>query len=228
MPTDLYLIRHGESVPNVEPIIGGMRGDAGLTARGRKQVELLEARLAASGLRADALYTSTLPRALQTAERVARALDLEPTPDDDWQELRPGEADGLSVAEWEARYGPLDDDYRPFSPGGESWALFLVRVGAALRRVVARHPDQTVVVVCHGGVIDAAFYHAFGVGSAAFRHVRFAPLNTSITRWRHHPPSAGAGSSWTLVTFNDAAHLELAGIGDQPREAVPTPAQDEP
>ena len=36
MPTDLYLIRHGEAVANVEPIIGGMRGDVGLTELGRK------------------------------------------------------------------------------------------------------------------------------------------------------------------------------------------------
>jgi broad specificity phosphatase PhoE len=43
--TELYLIRHGESVANVTPIIGGMRGDAGLTDRGREQAQLLEKRL---------------------------------------------------------------------------------------------------------------------------------------------------------------------------------------
>ena len=45
MPTDLFLIRHGESVANVEPIIGGMNGDAGFTERGRRQAALLEERL---------------------------------------------------------------------------------------------------------------------------------------------------------------------------------------
>lgn len=45
MTTQLYLIRHGEAVANVEPIIGGMRGDAGLTDRGREQADLLEQRL---------------------------------------------------------------------------------------------------------------------------------------------------------------------------------------
>ena len=45
MATELYLVRHGESVPNVEPVIGGMRGDAGLTPRGREQARLLEQRL---------------------------------------------------------------------------------------------------------------------------------------------------------------------------------------
>jgi broad specificity phosphatase PhoE len=70
--TELYLIRHGESVPNVTPIIGGMRGDAGLTDRGREQAQLLEKRLREEELHADQLYASTLPRALETAEYVAR------------------------------------------------------------------------------------------------------------------------------------------------------------
>jgi hypothetical protein len=58
--TELYLIRHGEAVANIEPIIGGMRGDAGLTDRGREQARLLEQRLRAEQLRADQLYASTL------------------------------------------------------------------------------------------------------------------------------------------------------------------------
>jgi broad specificity phosphatase PhoE len=95
--TELYLIRHGESVPNVTPIIGGMRGDAGLTGRGREQAQLLEKRLREEELHADQLYASTLPRALETAEYVARALDLRVQPDDELHELRPGEADGLTV-----------------------------------------------------------------------------------------------------------------------------------
>ena len=136
MPTDLYLIRHGEAVANVEPIIGGMRGDVGLTELGRKQAELLEQRLRAEQLRADQLYVSTLPRALETGEYVARALQLPIQRDDDLQELRPGEADGLSLDEWRRRFGEPDGSlpthlFRPFSPGGESWAGFLVRAGGA-------------------------------------------------------------------------------------------------
>ena len=101
--TELYLIRHGESVANVTPIIGGMRGDTGLTDRGRDQARLLEKRLREEDLRADQLYSSTLPRAMETAEYVARALDLPVQPDDELHELRPGEADGLTVDEWRER-----------------------------------------------------------------------------------------------------------------------------
>lgn len=228
MTTELYLIRHGESVPNVEPIIGGMRGDAGLTERGREQCRLLEERLRSEQLEVDVLYASTLPRARETAAYVSRPLGLDPVLRDDLQELVPGEADGLTVEEWQARYGGFDgpmatvDPFRLFSPGGESWAGFLVRAGAALAGLVTRHPDQTVVAVCHGGVLEASFYLAFGLGGTGNR-VRFAPLNTSITRWRHERTDGG-GPEWTLVTFNDAAHLTTAPVPAEPaREAVPTP-----
>src|ERR687898_1012509 len=222
MTTDLYLIRHGEAVANVEPIIGGMHGDTGLTDRGRRQAKLLEERLRADGMRADQLYVSTLPRALETGAYVARALQVPMQPDDELQELRPGEADGLSVEEWQSRFGVPDgssatDPFRPFSPGGESWAEFLVRAGRGLARLVRRHEDQTVVAVCHGGVLEASFFLAFGIGGGGTR-VGFAPLNASITHWRHRRGSEGQ-SEWTLVTFNDSSHLTGEVIEVSPREA---------
>ena len=108
MTTQLYLIRHGESVANVEPIIGGMRGDAGLTDRGREQAHLLEQRLRREKLRADQLYASTLPRAWETADYVARALRLPVQPAEELHELRPGDADGMTVDQWRDRYGDVD------------------------------------------------------------------------------------------------------------------------
>ncbi|HEX5571400.1 MAG TPA: histidine phosphatase family protein, partial [Ktedonobacterales bacterium] len=106
--TNLYLIRHGEAVCNVDGTIAGMHSDVGLTELGVMQAERLRDRLAATGeIAADALIASTLPRAWQTAEIVAPALGLPIIPDDDAQELRPGEADGLNVADFLERYGPL-------------------------------------------------------------------------------------------------------------------------
>lgn len=230
MPTDLYLIRHGEAVANVEPIIGGMRGDAGLTDRGRRQAELLEERLRTEGWKVDQLYASTLPRALETAEYVTRGLQQTAHRDEELQELRPGEADGLHVDEWRARYpglesGPAVSPFQPFAPGGENWAGFLLRAGAALNRLVEAHTDQTVVAVTHGGVIEASFYLAFGLGATTTR-ISFAPANTSITHWRHRRlPNSHV--EWTLVRFNDARHLDEKDVtGEPPRQAVPTPAEE--
>ena len=138
--TDLYLVRHGQAYANVEPIIAGMRGDAGLTPLGRMQAERLRDRLQASGeISADVLIASTLPRARQTAEIIAPALEVPIQFDDAVQELRPGDlGDGLSVDEFKARFGWVDqvaEPLRPMSPDGESWARFLLRVGDAMDRI---------------------------------------------------------------------------------------------
>ena len=231
MATELYLVRHGEAVANVEPVIGGMRGDAGLTERGRDQARLQQERLQEQRMHVDRLVSSTLPRALQTAEYVARALGLSVLRDDELHELRPGEADGLTVEQWRARYrggeepaGPRDP-YRVFSPGGESWATFLARAGGALSRLVARHRDETVVAVCHAGVVEASFALAFGLGASGNR-VDCAPLNTSLTHWRHRLSSAGE-PEWTLVSFNDASHLVGSALpATPPHDAVPLPGED--
>ena len=225
--TELWLIRHGESVPNVTPIIGGMRGDTGLTDRGREQARLLEKRLREEELRADQLYASTLPRALETAEYVSRALDLPVQPDDELHELRPGDADGLTVDEWRERYRPDQvTPSTPFAPGGESWVSFLARAGAAITALVDRHPGETVVAVCHGGVIEASFSLAFGLDGTGTR-VSFASFNTRITRWRHRCGADGR-REWAAVTFNDAGHLAGESTPtESSREAVPTPPDEE-
>jgi broad specificity phosphatase PhoE len=226
--TELYLIRHGEAVSNVQPVIAGARSDQGLTERGHHQAALLEERLRAHPLAADVLYVSTLRRARETGKYVARALQLPAQNTDDLHELRPGDADGLTIEDWRARADrevPPQDPFQSFSPGGESWAAFLLRAEVALTDLVARHEDQTVVAVCHGGVLEASFYLAFGLG-ASVQRVAFDPLNTSLTHWRHRRGPQGQ-SSWTLVTFNDAGHLAGNLDADSPREGVPTPVDED-
>ena len=228
MATELYLVRHGEAVANVQPLIGGMRGDPGLTPRGREQCRLLQERLTRRRTSVDRLVSSTLPRALETAGYVARALGLPVLRDEALHELRPGEADGLTVQEWRARYRVGEepagrwDPHRVFSPGGESWATFLARASGALSCLVDRFRDETVVAVCHAGIVEASFALAFGVGASGNR-VDCAPANTSLTHWRHQLGPAGE-PRWTLVSFNDAGHLSGDVLPVSPtREAVPLP-----
>lgn len=209
MPTELILIRHGESHANVNPIVGGMRGDRGLTATGRRQAELLRDRLQSEQTTADVLYASTLPRAQETARYVSEGIGLPINDDDELQELRVGEADGMSNDDWSARWPGLRESlsakpFQTFASGGESWATFLARVGSALTVLVSRHPDQRVVAVTHGGVINASFALAFGLGPSATQ-VRINPANTSINRWQHQ--SEPGQPRWTLQSFNDANHL---------------------
>lgn len=209
MSTELILVRHGESVANVTPVIGGMTGDVGLTDRGRQQAELLADRLRAERFTADVLYASTLPRAQQTAQYVSKALGLPVLDEVELQELRPGDADGLSTSEWSTRWPGLADGlwrrpFQQFASNGESWATFLARAGAGLTEMVARHCGERIMIVTHGGVIEASLALVFGLGPTA-RRVNFALANTGVTTWRHDP--APDAVDWTLVSVNDAAHL---------------------
>ena len=210
-PTRLVLVRHGEAQCHVDQVVGGTRGCTGLSDLGRRQAEALRRRLerTAELAAADALYASTLPRAVETAEVIAAAVGASTVKqDEDLCELQPGEADGITWEEFRERYtypgtGAVDL-YRPMAPGAESWATFSARVGSALSRLVAAHEGQTVVVACHGGVIECSL-RALGELPLAPRFLARIE-NTSLTEWERSP-AGGDETRWTLVRFNDAAHL---------------------
>lgn len=238
--THLYLIRHGESWPNVKPIIGGMKGDEGLTPLGVSQAERLRDRLAESReIPADVLIASTLPRARQTAEIIAPALGLPIIFDDDVQELNMGEADGLSHAAFAETFGRPDfqrQPTRPVAPGGESWSSFMLRVATALERIAEEHAGKHVVIVCHGGVIDGSLIYFFGLDGLRLPRVRFSTRNTSITCWHLLSDETSYGQPvpprWRLEYYNDATHLREVGaresISWDEVEAEPDSGSDRP
>lgn len=205
--TRLAIVRHGEAVCNAESFVGGPKSCRGLTALGIRQSEVLAERLRRTGelAGASALWTSELPRAFQTAELLAPALgDLAIERSTSLCEREPGEADGLSWAEFTRRYGrsstPGDQPESPFAPGGESWVGFVGRAATALRKLAARYSGGLVVVVAHGGIIDASLIAFLDLPEHG-NGVRLHAENTSITEWRH------TGRRWRLVRYNDAAHL---------------------
>jgi probable phosphoglycerate mutase len=157
------MIRHGESVANEQGRAGGPLGDGGLTDRGRAQARALASRLATTQelSTASALYTSTLPRAIETGAIVQPAIGakLAAVTDESLGELGVGEADGLTWEEIGERYVAPDwnkDPFAPNVPGGESLMEFFDRCTSAVNRLVARHPGELVVLVVHGGVIEQA------------------------------------------------------------------------
>lgn len=216
--TQLYLIRHGEAVTNVDGSVAGIQGDKGLTERGRAQAARLRDRLAATGeIQADVLIASTLERARQTAQIIAPALGLSIIEDDDVQEMRVGEADGMTHEEFIAAHGKPDfrrTPFKPLSPGGENWPHFVVRVATALDRIVREHHGKTIAVVCHGGVIDATFSIFFGMGSLAQPQSELFTRNTSITQWELRERE-GEPPRWRLVKYNDDVHTRDMDAGER-------------
>ncbi|GAB4438541.1 MAG: histidine phosphatase family protein [Chloroflexi bacterium OHK40] len=228
--THLYLIRHGEAWGNVEPIIAGMKADRGLTPRGVAQAERLRDRLAQGEIKADVLIASTLPRARQTAAIIQPALGLPIIADDEVQELDIGEADGMTAQEAWAKFGPPDFDrfpLRPIAPGGESWGDFTLRVSRALSRITTEHAGKTIVVVCHGGVIDCSFVHFFQMPGLVLPPTDFHTRNTSITHWEYL--ERRGRYLWRLNSYNDIAHLHDIGAVESVRWEAPelTPPEGE-
>lgn len=212
-PTRLVLIRHGQAQTHVDQVIGGHRGCTGLSELGRRQAEALRDRLARSGelAAATALWSSILPRAVETAEIIAPAVGTAAGGSGarrerscDLCELHVGdEIDGLRWEELRDRYGPaVDNGYEPWAPGTESQAEFVARVGRILVRLAREHAGETVVVACHGGVVDASFAVLGGLAASRRTQLRtHYTENTSLTEW------VDDGSGWALARYNDVAHL---------------------
>ena len=206
-PTRLLLVRHGESVANVERRIGGMATCSGLSDLGRRQAARLRDRVRSDDLPAvDELWSSAMPRARETAEIVNEALGLELQVGDDFDELRPGEVDGLKFSEYVERFGDIDqmaEPYRVLSPGGESRATFFTRVGVAFDQLLAARAGRSLMVVCHGGVIDVLFRSLLSIEPQA--PFQMWSVNASITELL--TTSHGPARRWRLARYNDAAHL---------------------
>lgn len=208
--TRLLLIRHAESVANERGLAGGPIGDGGLTDLGRAQARALAARLALTDelAGAAALYTSTLPRAIETGDIVFRAINatLASEADEALCELGVGEADGLSWSEIAARYEPVDWNVNPSAvnvPGGESLDAFYERCVGAMERLIDRHPHQLVVLVVHGGFIEQAMKYYQRLDSRTRLQPRIE--HCSMTEIEYD------GDRRRLLRYNDLAPVVVVG-----------------
>ncbi|MEL6890442.1 MAG: histidine phosphatase family protein [Actinomycetota bacterium] len=205
-PTRLVLVRHGESQVTVDRVIGGHRSCSGLSDLGRRQAIALRERLEADPIGADVLLSSTYARAIETAEILRPALaEVADVPRiAGWGEHDPGpEIDGMSFEAYVDRFGTPDWNGDPDAvlfPGGETTRQFHERVHRAVDQVLADHGGCTVVVSCHGGVVDAVFRRLLELPVTGGFELH--TLNTSITEFQQ----ADSGR-WRLARYNDAAHL---------------------
>lgn len=207
--TRLLLVRHGQSVAQVEGVVGGIKGCRGLSDLGREQVRALADRWRKLDMTADVLLSSTLPRAVETAEILAEVLGLPVEQLEGLCEIVPGECDGMSWEELEDRF--RGGDYRwdartPLAAGGESWVEFMDRVSRTITEIVERHEGRTIVAAVHGGVVDGSIVHFLGLPKDAGNVLD--STNSSVTEWEHSERPWRPGTGWRLRRFNDAAHLE--------------------
>jgi len=195
---DLILIRHG--LPVTERRTDGSAADPGLSELGQRQARLLGALLSAEPI--DAIYSSPMRRALQTAQPLSKQLGLEVALDDDLKEYDAG-SDTYVPAEELERGDPQElkaavERLRAFDAGD-----FQKTVVAAIERIVAANRGRTVAVTCHGGVINAWAGHVLGTQRVLF----FQPDYTSIHRFR-----AATSGARSLVSLNERVHLHNDGL----------------
>ncbi|HEX3061855.1 MAG TPA: histidine phosphatase family protein [Usitatibacter sp.] len=202
--TRLIVVRHGQTRWNVAAIIQG-QGDSELTEEGIAQAEAIAERLARE--RCDALISSDLGRAHETAKRIAARNGHPIVLDPRLRERAFGVGEGMTYEEVDraypgafARTRDVDPDF--VIPGGESRRQFHERVRAAFEAIAREHEGKSVVVVTHGGVLATFYRHVHGIDLGVAHPIAIA--NASYNVLRH-----GAGG-WSVEAWSDSGHLEGA------------------
>lgn len=187
MSTRIILIRHGETAWNAVRRLQG-HIDIPLSEIGQRQALALGRALASEKI--DAIISSDLGRALQTAQAVAAHHPLELKTDPALRERAYGVFEGLlyteiaerfpvEFAEWQAR------DVDSIMPHGERFAesfhQFYDRCMAAINRLAGAWDGKTITIVAHGGVLECAYRAANGISLGSPRD--FQVKNASVNRF---------------------------------------------
>jgi broad specificity phosphatase PhoE len=199
----IYLVRHAQSEANAAGRVQGW-ADSPLSRQGRQQAQLLAERLAAEPP-IEAIFSSSLQRAAETARIIAARLNCSLKFDDDLREYNMGPITGLTAAEirekFPARYAAYErNEPLPQLPGAESESVFLERVRRGMERVVEQTPEQqTGLVVAHGGSLNACLINWLGLRQRR-RFFRFGNASLSLVEIN------AAGER--IIYLNDTHHLD--------------------
>jgi alpha-ribazole phosphatase len=162
--TKLILIRHGETNWNVEGRYTGQT-DIPLNSHGIKQAHILTKRLSSQNI--DAIYSSDLRRALQTAEILAEACGAPLFADARLREINQGQWEGMHFEEIRARFAKAwrrrkDNPLEVAPPGGETVRQVRARVLHVVEEILQRHPNHVVAIVSHGLALSILKTHFGG------------------------------------------------------------------
>jgi probable phosphoglycerate mutase len=205
MPTKIILIRHGETNWNAEGRIQGHL-PVPLNRRGLAQAAAVADRM--KNVTVDAVYSSDLLRAHQTAEAIARLDGHEIHDDARLREWDLGMLSGLLRTEAERDHPQAARIYREYLveapiPGGESIRQRFERVTEAVEEIAGRHDGQRVLIVTHGGPLGDCYRRA--VGKGVEERMKIDLLNASVNRIRIEE------GRWELEAWAQVSHLEAIG-----------------
>jgi broad specificity phosphatase PhoE len=180
--TTFLLIRHAETEA-IGKVMAGWSPGWGLNQRGKQQAERLAERLAHVPLQA--IYTSPLERAIETAEPVARSHGIEMERCDGIGEIRVGEWEGAAIADLDRR-----EDWRRFNtfrsgvraPNGELMIETQTRMIQQMECFRTRHPSGAVAMVSHGDPLRAAVAYFLGIPLDLLLRFEISPASVSVVQ----------------------------------------------
>jgi phosphoserine phosphatase len=200
----LLLVRHGQTDWNIARRFQG-HSNVPLNEFGRKQAAALADRLSAQHV--DAVYSSDLERAIETARMIVRVLSSKPDlySDSRLREINFGDWEGLSYSEIKERYPSAlaereNDIYKNAPPNGETLEQLSARVQSMLDELNVKHQDQTVLIVAHGGVLQVLLCCVLRLNPTMYW--QFHLSTASISEIALYPDGA------ILNVMNDTSHLE--------------------
>jgi len=198
---ELVLVRH--AIPVRRELESGV-ADPELSPAGLEQARRLGEYLASESI--DAIYASPLRRARETAEAVARHHSVEIEIEHGVSEYDRSSNEYVPVEELKAADDPRWHDIRDgvWNSSDETESEFIERVVDSTERIISENPGRRVLVVCHGGVINAYLARILGVAN---RRGFFYPNYTSI-----HRVAAARSGERSIVTVNETSHLRGSGL----------------
>lgn len=209
-PTTLLLMRHGETEHTAQKRFSGSDGaDPPLTSEGERQAHATAERLVRAGTvgaidAIDAIVSSPMRRARQSADIVAAALGKEVREAADVRECAFGEWEGLTFSQvqegWPELLASWLADPTVAAPGGESFEGVRRRVRVARDKLLSRHPHGTVLVVTHVTPVKLLVAEALGAPLSAVYRMELSPASITEVEWY-------AGGATSMRRFNDAGHL---------------------
>ena len=200
--TSIYLVRHGQTAWNKEEIFRG-RTDIPLDETGLKQAELVGQYF--KGMEIHGIYSSSLSRAWETAQKIAQFHDLKVQPLQgiidmsfgNWegrphQEIR--ESDSKTYRQW------VETPHLVRLPGGESLDDVRVRAMAAMEEVIRNHPGKTLVLVSHRVICKVLICAILGLDNSHFWQI--TQDTTAINLIQHR------NGKYILSLMNETCHLK--------------------
>jgi probable phosphomutase (TIGR03848 family) len=179
-PTLILLVRHGQT-PTTGTLLPGRAPGLHLADAGRAQAEAAAERIAAIP-NVDAVYSSPMERARETAAPIAKAVGQRVRSDKSLIECDFGDWTGeeLKVLMKRPEWTTVQRSPSTFRfPGGESFTEMQTRIVSGLERVCRTHPGGVVVCVSHADPIKAAVAHAMGTHIDLFQRIVISTCSIS-------------------------------------------------